>query len=63
MITKSQISWYVPHVVGQKIYPADSDQVLDVDLKGVLYTSSLAIQHFRRQKPDHNGFKGKSEGH
>jgi NAD(P)-dependent dehydrogenase (short-subunit alcohol dehydrogenase family) len=35
-------------------------QVIDVDLKGVLYTTSLAIQHFRRQQPDSNGIRGKS---
>lgn len=34
---------------------------LDVDLTGVLYTASLAIQQFRRQDPGKNGFRGKSE--
>lgn len=33
--------------------------VLDVDLKGVLYTASLAIQQFRKQDKDSNGFRGK----
>jgi NAD(P)-dependent dehydrogenase (short-subunit alcohol dehydrogenase family) len=33
--------------------------VLDVDLKGVLYTCSLAIQHFRRQEPNEHGLRGK----
>lgn len=36
-------------------------EVLDADLNGVLYTVSLAIQQFRRQDKDANGFRGKSE--
>lgn len=36
-------------------------EVLDADLNGVLYTISLAIQQFRRQDKDTNGFRGKSE--
>jgi len=32
--------------------------VLDVDLTGVLYTISLAIQQFRRQDPGKNGLRG-----
>ena len=34
--------------------------VMDIDLKGLLYTLSLAIQQFRRQDKDSNGFRGKS---
>ena len=34
--------------------------VMDVDLKGLLYTISLAIQQFRKQEKDSNGFRGKS---
>ena len=34
--------------------------VLDVDLKGLMYTVSLAIQQFRKQEPK-NGFRGKSK--
>ncbi|KAK5307583.1 hypothetical protein LTR99_000555 [Exophiala xenobiotica] len=33
--------------------------VLDVDLTGVIYTVSLAVQQFRRQEPGKNGFRGK----
>ncbi|KAF2433179.1 glucose 1-dehydrogenase [Tothia fuscella] len=33
--------------------------VVDVDLKGQLYTCSLAIQHFRRQEVNDFGFRGK----
>lgn len=33
--------------------------VLDADLNGVLYTVALALQQFRRQEPDSNGFRGK----
>ncbi|KIW48655.1 hypothetical protein, variant [Exophiala oligosperma] len=33
--------------------------VIDIDLTGVLYTVSLAIQQFRKQQPGKNGFRGK----
>ncbi|KAM5373448.1 hypothetical protein ACJZ2D_006942 [Fusarium nematophilum] len=33
--------------------------VLDVNATGVLYTSSLAIQQFRRQEPNKYGYRGK----
>ena len=36
--------------------------VLDVDLKGLMYTVALAIQQFRKQEPK-NGFRGKSTRH
>lgn len=35
--------------------------VLDVDLYGVMYTISLAIQQFRRQDKDTVGSRGKSQ--
>lgn len=35
--------------------------VLDIDLTGVLYTTSLAVQQARRQDPGANGFRCKSE--
>ena len=35
--------------------------VLDVDLYGFLYTSSLALQQMRRQEEGEDGFRGKSE--
>lgn len=35
--------------------------VLDVDLTGVLYTISLAVQQFRRQEPGKNGVRGQSK--
>lgn len=35
--------------------------VLDIDLYGVLYTVSLAIQQFRRQEKGKYGFRGKSK--
>jgi len=34
--------------------------VLDVDLNGLIYTSSLAIQQMRRQEEDGEGIRGKS---
>lgn len=33
--------------------------VLDVDLKGPMYTVALAVQQFRRQERDEGGWKGK----
>jgi NAD(P)-dependent dehydrogenase (short-subunit alcohol dehydrogenase family) len=42
-------------------FEAPDLSVLDVDLRGVLYTASLAVQQFRRQEKDENGFRGKSE--
>lgn len=33
--------------------------VVDVDLKGVMFTVGLAVQQFRRQEKDANGFRGK----
>ena len=33
--------------------------VLDIDLKGVMYTCALAVQQFRKQEKDKNGFRGK----
>ncbi|KIW83059.1 hypothetical protein Z517_02302 [Fonsecaea pedrosoi CBS 271.37] len=33
--------------------------VLEVDGIGVIYTVSLAVQHFRRQQPNQYGFRGK----
>ena len=35
--------------------------VLDINLKAVLYTVSLALQQFRRQKVNRFGFRGKSK--
>ncbi|KAK4968117.1 hypothetical protein LTR28_002204 [Elasticomyces elasticus] len=37
--------------------------VLDADLNGVLWTISLAVQQFRRQEKNKNGFRGKSLYH
>ena len=35
--------------------------VIDVDLNGVLYTSYLAIQQFRRQEKGSDGIRGRSK--
>lgn len=35
--------------------------VIDINLTGVLYTVSLAVQHFRRQPVNEHGSRGKSE--
>ena len=37
--------------------------VIEVDEVGVIYTAWLAVQHFRRQKTNQHGWKGKSEYH
>jgi NAD(P)-dependent dehydrogenase (short-subunit alcohol dehydrogenase family) len=34
---------------------------IEIDLTGLLYTISLAVQQFRRQEVGLNGFKGKSK--
>lgn len=34
--------------------------VLDINLKGVLFAVALAVQQFRRQQPNCDGFRGKS---
>lgn len=33
--------------------------VIDVNLKAVMYTLGLALQQFRRQEPNKDGFRGK----
>jgi NAD(P)-dependent dehydrogenase (short-subunit alcohol dehydrogenase family) len=35
--------------------------ILEVDLNGFLFTSALAIQQMRRQEPDEDGLRGRSE--
>jgi len=51
---------WTPHHKGPKDAFVKPDlAVLDVDVTGVLYTVSLALQQFRRQEPDKNGFRGK----
>lgn len=58
--------------IGERVFvPNDGSQgmkfakpdltILDVDLTGFLYTAALAIQQMRRQAPDREGFRGKSE--
>ena len=36
-------------------------KVIEVDEIGAIYTVSLAVQHFRRQRVTSNGFRGKGE--
>lgn len=45
---------------GGKGFTKPNLAVLDADLDGVLYTAGLAIQQFRRQERDREGFRGKS---
>lgn len=35
--------------------------VIDINVTGMLYTLSLAVQQFRRQPPNAHGFRGKGE--
>ncbi len=52
---------WTPHQDGGKGFVKPDLSVLDIDLTGVFYTVSLAIQQMRRQEPDQNGFRGKSK--
>lgn len=58
--------------VGEKVFvPNDGGKgqgfvepnlnILNVDLNGFIYTAALAIQQMRRQEPDDQGARGKSE--
>lgn len=40
-------------------FEAPDLSVLDVDVTGLMYTAALAVQQFRRQDKDENGFRGK----
>jgi len=52
---------WTPHHTGLKDAFVKPDlSVADVDMRAVLYTCSLALQQFRRQEPDMDGFRGKS---
>jgi len=50
---------WIKNDLDSKGFEAPDLTCLDVDLKAVLYTCSLAIQHFRRQEPNNHGFRGK----
>lgn len=49
-----------PNTTEEDGYEKPDLSVLDVDGVGVIYTVSLALQHFRRQQPNKYGFRGKS---
>jgi NAD(P)-dependent dehydrogenase (short-subunit alcohol dehydrogenase family) len=49
---------FVPKAGGSKFEKPDL-AILNVDLTGVLYSTSLAVQAFRRQQPNRFGFRGK----
>lgn len=51
----------IPNDPKSKVFVKPDLSVLDVDLYGFLYTTSLAIQQMRRQEKDEQGFRGKSE--
>ncbi|KXL41324.1 hypothetical protein M433DRAFT_139067 [Acidomyces richmondensis BFW] len=49
----------IPNDPKSKVFVKPDLSVLDVDLYGFLYTTSLAIQQMRRQEKDEQGFRGK----
>jgi hypothetical protein len=52
---------WTPHHTGPKEAFVRPDlSVTDVDMRAVLYSCSLALQQFRRQELDKDGFRGKS---
>lgn len=53
-------SW-LPNKPKSTVFEKPNLSVWDVNGTGPLYTSSLAIQHFRRQDPGQNGYRGKSK--
>jgi len=55
----SERKWTPHQEGGGKGFVKPDLSVLDIDLTGVFYTVSLAVQQFRRQEPDQNGFRGK----
>ncbi|KAH7142198.1 hypothetical protein EDB81DRAFT_843619 [Dactylonectria macrodidyma] len=54
----SEISW-LPNRPKATGFEKPNLAVLEVNTNGALYTSALAIQLFRRQKPNKHGFRGK----
>jgi NAD(P)-dependent dehydrogenase (short-subunit alcohol dehydrogenase family) len=55
-----ELSW-LPNRPDATGFEKPNLSVFDVNGTGVLYTSALAIQHFRRQEPNKFGFRGKSK--
>jgi NAD(P)-dependent dehydrogenase (short-subunit alcohol dehydrogenase family) len=51
--------WIPPHTDPMSGFVQPDLSVADVDMRGVLYTCSFALQQFRRQESDKNGFRGK----
>jgi len=49
----------IPNDPKSKIFVKPDLSVLDVDLYGFLYTTSLAIQQMRRQEKNEQGFRGR----
>lgn len=50
----------IPNDPAAKGFIKPDMSVLDVDLYGFIYSTSLAIQQMRRQEKDEQGFRGKS---
>ncbi|KAF9891527.1 hypothetical protein FE257_003994 [Aspergillus nanangensis] len=53
-----ELSW-LPNRPNATEFEKPNLSVFDVNGTGPLYTSALAIQHFRRQKRDNHGYRGK----
>jgi NAD(P)-dependent dehydrogenase (short-subunit alcohol dehydrogenase family) len=56
-------TWLPPTVMAQfgPNYSRPDLRVLDVNIAGLIYTVSLAVQQFRRQELGPSGYKGKSK--
>lgn len=52
-------AWTPHHTSPKDAFVKPDLSAIECDLTGVLYTISLALQQFRRQEPDKNGFRGK----
>jgi NAD(P)-dependent dehydrogenase (short-subunit alcohol dehydrogenase family) len=51
---------WLPHDPNASGFEMPDLSTLDVDLRGLLFTVALAVQQFRKQEPNKDGFRGKS---
>jgi NAD(P)-dependent dehydrogenase (short-subunit alcohol dehydrogenase family) len=56
-------SWLPPMVPDEALDVFDKPNlsVIDVNVTGLFYTVSMAVQLYRKQQPNHHGFRGKSK--
>ena len=50
-----------PNKPHSNVFEKPDMTVIEIDEIGVIYTVSLAVQHFRRLKANKDGYKGRSE--